>query len=667
MNPEDTAQEKPTSQQMTETGSISNAAFDLPIPDDDLADIIDKRVKESQEFYKTKLKLEARQKINEDFWVGRQFDESKFYDYQIPYKDNIIWQDLETRISIIASRMPDIVVTPNNNDTEKIKAAQAIQKGLKVKIDSSTTRRLVKNGLRNHHLDFIGCLKIRWDKDTNDYLFEVVKPQKLVLDHTATIPADGFTADNMEFIAEYIEEPVAQTIAKFPGKEDEILKANHFVKGTSKQMNSKNRYQEVWFSFYGADGELYEGTCWKMGKTILDKQKNPYYDWEGYEREAATGKETSYRNHFDRPRKPYIFFSYQNLGYSPIDDTTPVEQAIPLQKIINKRGRQITEISDRAVPKLVFTGDAMTKEDARNVTNDPDEHIVLNQNVQDARAAVLPIAATPPSSSLYQDMILNRTQIDAKFATHSTTRGEQVPSESGISKQITREGDLAVADDMSSIVVERVVYEMSNWAVQLMKLFYDKEHFLKDVGKDGEVSYVTLKRDLIDDGLEINVKASSVDKAQRRFDAQNSAARRLIDPLTYYEDLDVPNPKQRAKRLIAFLSGQFGVYSDITELSIDLKDVGDEEALIDIDRLKNNEKFDVGKITPAYLQRMIQFVGSDEYKELNKSIKDRFKEFIKILRDKARKQASEQLLEASKEQQTQPMPNLTPGQVSENV
>lgn len=667
MNPDSSSSERPSVKDMTETGKIAGPAFNLPIDDDDLADIIDRRIKDSQEFYKTKLKLEERQKTNEDFWVGKQFDESKFYEYQIPYKDNVIWQDLETRISIIASRMPDIIVTPNNNDSEKIEAAQTIQKGLKVKIDNSTTKRLIKNGLRNHHLDFIGCLKIRWDNDIKDYMFEVVKPQKLILDHTATIPADGYTADNMEYICQWIEEPVAQTLAKFPSKRNEILKANQFVQGTTKQLNSKNRYQEVWFSFYGNDGKLYEGVCWKMGKEILDKEKNPYYDWEGYEKTMGMGTEVAYRNHFDRPRKPYIFFSYQNLGYSPIDDTTPVEQSLPLQRIINKRGRQITEINDRAIPKLIFLGDAMTKEDARNVTNDPDEHIILNQNVQDVRSSVLPVAASSPNASLYQDMIINRTQVDAKFATHSTTRGEQVPTESGISKQITREGDLAVADDMSSIVVERVVYEMSNWAVQLMKLFYDKEHFMKDVGKDGEVSYVTLKRDLINDGLEINVKASSIDKSQRRFDAQNSAARRLIDPLTYYEDMDVPNPKQRTKRLIAFLSGQFGLYSDITELGVDMRDVGDEEAQVDIDRLKNGDKFEVGEITQAYLNRMIYFTGTDEYKKLNKSTKQRFKDFMEVLREKFKIQSAEKLLEMQKEQPSQAPPNLTPGAVSETV
>jgi hypothetical protein len=174
MNPDSASSERPNVRDMTEVGKISGPAFDLPITDEDLADIIDKRVKASEDYYKSKLKLEERQKTNEDFWVGKQFDETKFYEYQIPYKDNVIWQDLETRISIIASRMPDIIVTPNNNDSEKIQSAQSLQRGLKIKIDNSTTRRLIKNGLRNHHLDFIGCIKVRWNKDTNDYLFEVV-------------------------------------------------------------------------------------------------------------------------------------------------------------------------------------------------------------------------------------------------------------------------------------------------------------------------------------------------------------------------------------------------------------------------------------------------------------------------------------------------------------
>jgi len=600
-----------------EMGRVGGVSFDLPIEDKDLADIIDNRVEETEKYYKTQLHLEERRKINEEFWLGKQYDESQMYNWQIPAKDNLIWQDLETRISIAASRMPDIIVTPASQMPEKIEAAKSIERGLNISLGSDIQRRVIKDGLRFHHLYFTAAIKCYWDRNRN-----------------------GFTADNMEFIVEWVEAPVAQVISDFPDKKDEIFKEMRIIKGTAKQLNSKMRYQECWFSFFGDNGKLYEGVCWKYKKMILGKQRNPYYDWEGYEKIKNGNGETEnvYRNHFEKPRKPYIFFTYQNLGKSPIDETTPVEQAIPLQKLVNKRSRQITEIADRNIPRMIFTSDAVTKEEARKITNDPDEHIVLGSNVQDVRAAAMVVVSPPPSPTLFQDLLVNRTQIDAKFATHATTRGERVAQESGIARQIVREGDLAAHDDMSRVIIERVIFEMANWAVQMMKLFYDKEHFVKDVGKDGELSYIELKRDLIEDGIAVNVRSSSVDKAQRRFDAQTAAARRQIDPLSYWEDLDAPNPKERTKRLIAFLSGQFNVYSQLAGLTPQSEeDRGIKEAEMDIERIKRGEDFEPPKPTPGYLTTMIRFVNSQDFRDLPKKVQNRFRDFSEKLRAKFEK------------------------------
>lgn len=616
-------------------GGITKEAFNLPIPDNELANLIDSRIKETEVFLKDKLDLEARREENEKFWRGIHFDEKKFQEYQIPYKDNIIWQNEETRLSIITSRLPNIIIIPAEDTAEKRENAKKIESFLNIKLNEDFLRRIIKDGLRFRDLYFTACIKCRWDKSLDDFVFELIRPQKIIFDHTATISHDGFTADNMEFICEWIEAPAALFLQTFSDKKEEILKELGWKRGTSKLINSKVRYQEVWFSFYGLDGKLYEGVCWKLNKLILRKELNPYYDWEGYERIKDDNKEKVYRNHFERPRKPYIFFTYQNLGISPIDDTTHIEQSIPLQMVVNKRGRQITEIADRTIPKLIFSGDALTKEDVRNISNDPEQHIRLNENVTDVRAAVTSFQAQAPSPILYQDLLINRTQIDAKFATHSTTRGERVAAESGISRQIVREGDLAVHDDMNKIVVERVIFEMASWAIQMMKLFYEKEHFVKYKGKDGEIIYVELKRDLVDDGLAVNVQASSVDKSQRRFDAQVAAARRQIDPLTYWEDLDAPNPKERTRRLIAFLSGQFGLYSQITNLTSNQnQDLGYKEAQVDIERLKRGEEVEIHKVTPAYLMAMIDYVNSDDYTKQPAKVKKHFQSFVKKLKEK---------------------------------
>jgi hypothetical protein len=137
--------------------------------------------------------------------------------------------------------------------------------------------------------------------------------------------------------------------------------------------------------------------------------------------------------------------------------------------------------------------------------------------------------------------------------------------ESGVSKQISREGDLVMSDDIVNIAVERAIWEMAQWEVQLMKLFYDKEHYVRHMGPDGELVESMLSQDLIADGICVSIKANSTDKITRRNTAMALLPAKAIDPLSLFEDLDVPNPKERVKRLITFLRGEADGWSAYSE------------------------------------------------------------------------------------------------------
>ncbi len=618
------------------------------IEDKDLLAIIRERLKLSEAYYRDKLKLKQRREKNEDMWVGKQIEnEGALYDWQVPYKDNLIWQDLETKIAITSSRIPDIVVVADDPELR-----QQMEKALEIRINNDSTKRIIKSGLRHLYLYLQGAVKILWDQDkgpTGDYRFELVPPDRLIVDHTAIIPEDGFTADNMEYIAQWIDEPASAVIAKFPDKKDELFKRVGIMRGTPRQMAAKIKYLEVWFTYYGGE-KPQEGVCWIYQDLILDKKLNPYYDWEGYQKQVQGGYEKFYFNHFERPRKPYIFFTYQNLGKDPIEATSAVEQAIPLQKLVNKRGRQITELADRAGGKLAFASKFITRDGARQVTWDMDEHIYLDK-ADKVGDGVQFFAGQMPSPVLYQDLASNRNQIDSKFATHGTTRGEVQPNESGVSKQVTREGDLGMQDDLATITVQRVTYEMSNWAVHMMKVLYDEEHFVKDIGKDGELINISLKRDLIADGLAVNVKASSVDKQQRRADALNLAARKAIDPLSLFEDMDVSNPKERTKRLVAFLSGDNATYAQVVgiELNPTTPDQGQdqgqggdkEQAINDIARLIAGEEVEPTLATPEYIQTINAYVNSPSFQQEPPDAQQRISDFIPKLRTVAQPENAE--------------------------
>jgi len=634
----------------TEEAVINFPTLALDMDDKSLLHLINTRIKEDKDYY-DKINLDKRRKILHDYWKGNQLDESQMEPWQLKFVDNLIWQDLETRISIAAAKMPDITVIPPVDDPVSRERALKIEKALDIRINNENIRRLIKDGLRDNNLDLIGVLKVYWDPNrgkNGDYTYDLVNPKKISMDHTATIPHDGYSADNMETIYEWLEEPVAVVCAKFPNKAAELKKLLNIELENSPRLASKMKYLEVWFTSYDKDGKPIEGVCWKYQNLILDKVKNPYYDWSGVQKPNGKTPKTTFKNFFDMPRKPYIFFNYQNLGESPIDDTSPAEQSIPIQRAINKRGRQITEISDNAVPKKVFSGNFITKDEARKVSQDPNESVWLDK-ADDVNKAFTTINAAPPSPLLFQDLISLRGQVDAKFATHGITRGESVaPQQSGISKQITRQGDLQIADDVVEITVVRVISEIAGWSLQMMKSMYTEEHDLKSVGKDGEVTTLSVDQTLIDDGIGLQVKASTTDRTKRSADALQLTSAKTIDPLSLYEDMDVPNPKERAKRLITFLMGQmdgFQSYQRITELDKDpnlnpaqesnIAGLGKEEAIQDIQSIKEGKPIESqGLPSEEYVRTFMEFVNSGEFNKLDPQIQQRFIQHINELKAK---------------------------------
>lgn len=561
---------------------VQSSPMDLNLDDNMLISLIEQKITDTKTFNTSQINLDTRQKNNEKFWLGQHIDTSKFHTHQIPYVDNMIWQDTENRIQLAAGRMPDFIITPGDGSMDGRDRARKVERVINMELTDSKIKRIVKNGLRHNHIYMIGVVKARWDPTKGpfgDFVFEVVRPEKLLLSSTTTIPEDGFTMDNCDMAMEWIDEPVDVVMAKFPGKATELMRE---LSGQNRsERPSSMRYQEVWFTTY-QHGKPIEGLCWKYKNLILGKMRNPYFDFEGYERQVygpdgnarftpAGTPETqkTYRNYFERPRKPYILFSYQNLGRSAYDDTTPIEQSIPLQRIVNKRGRQITEIADRMTDKFAFNN-MIDKETARQVTTDPKEAIWINTD-GDIRAAVTSFTTQGPPAVLYQDLITNRGQIDAKFSTHGTTRGE-TQGESGISKQISREGDLVTSDDIVEVVVERVLQEMGSWALQFMKLLYVVPHMKKYLGKDGDLVLEELQRDDVDDGISVTVDSSASDRQQMKIIAKEMLAGQSTDPYTAYEDMDMPNPKERTARLLAFVNGGadgFTTYKQITGIAED--------------------------------------------------------------------------------------------------
>lgn len=563
--------------------------FTLELSEPTMIEVINERIKNSKEYYE-RMGYPKRRKRNKSFYLGEQWERPR-KEYESDYVDNLIYESENTIKPIALSILPDLMVKPGNEGKESKDLASSMSDVTNSDLRKRENRRVLGLAFKHVPIFYQGVVKCIWDPregENGDYRFVVVHPENIIVDHTATTN----NPDDMSFIAEYREITIKEAIMMFPKKKDELI--SHLV-ATGRLGKNDNRdsrlastikITEVWFDWYEQkeDPETGErkwsevsGVVWKYGEFILGKMKNPYWDWQGETRlfklEMGEKKEPTeeelmasvigeleletqkvFRNYFKTPRKPYIFLNYDMLGESPLDATSRIEQAIPLQKDVNKRGAQISEMNDRARGKFVFNAKAISKETVAALDlNDPDQDIMVDDKVDVSRAYAF-LQSPPAPAPLYTEQENERQKAFSKMGTNATTRGVREGTETATARQLFKESDFGRIDDIVEETINSASEEMARWAMQMIRLFYTEGHMRRLLGKDGDVSFQKITSDSVEDGQEIIVSASGVDKMQTKREAMEMAGMQLIDPLTFFIDMGMDNPKDRAKKLLLFMS-----------------------------------------------------------------------------------------------------------------
>lgn len=589
--------------------TIQTEPLHLPIQDEMILSVLNDAEQRGKNM-RAKFNIDERASLNTSFWKGKQVDDSKLdARYQQAHTDNVIGQDLENKIKLATSHMPDIFVAPPDRQEHNMEAARDLQQFLRERLDSGTIKRLLKNGLRKLDLELIFIIKARWDAQYKDFCFELVNSSDILFGEGAVVKEDGYTIDGTDVLFHYVEDSTQNVLNTFKDKAQALL---DMLGAQGQKIPSRIRYTEAHFKWYGTDGAVNEGIAWRYGNLILGKMKQPYFDYQNKQ-----------NNYFDFPRKPFIIGSYRNLGDSVYESATDFEWGVPVNRIINTRRRQITEIADRAVPKMVFTGSAMDHRKASNINPSPNEAVILNDEVDDITKAFTTIPATPPSPVLYNDLLDLRGRLNSLFSVQGATNVEagRNAGESGISKQITREGDLVTSDDITAFTVERVVSEMAGWAMQLSRMFFDDDRPpLRITDRDGETEYVNLTRQKIETDVQVIVRASSQDKQTRRADALQLLDAKAIDPYTLMEDLDVNNPKERFRRLMAFTrsqqTGDFSAYFDVLGIDPNTHMATEQDAIRDIEVLSGGQQVMIRLPSEKYVSAFMAFRQSPEFARL---------------------------------------------------
>jgi len=562
----------------------------IDIEDKRLCDYLFNLEKVAKEHWDSQdINLTKRREQNLKYLFGKQLKGKTLKKYESEYIDNTIYEVEATLKSLALSKMPDIIIKPGIvGDDQKDQSAEVLTKYNDGEINKIELRKQL--GIMFKHLPvyLISAMKYRWDASrgkNGTIIFEVINPEHIVLDHTALTSEP----DEMLFITQYVEKTAKEWAMLFPKKEKEIIDyvlTKHPGLGSLPEeekndavLAQKLRVAETWFDWFDkADNfdvenpkfNFMSGVAWMLDrKTLLGKTKNPNWDYDGHSVSTMNGEPVSpemmeqiiltgqqpqgfeikkvFNNYFEFPRKPFIFMSYDQFLRSAIDETSRIEQVVPMQKSLDDIERTLDYMVRINKGKHIFSKDAgLTKKDLEKLDMDNPDADLLVEGVPSQVHSF--IQAVMPPTDMYSSVANKRDRIFSKMGTHGATRGEVVTS-TATTNQISREADFTKSDDIVDETILHVVTEISKARLHMMKLRYTDQHFQKIVGMQGKELLFRLTNDVIDDGMEVIVSASTTDKLKAERNAKDKAQLNLIDPLSYFQAIGDPDPEGLAEKL----------------------------------------------------------------------------------------------------------------------
>lgn len=500
---------------------------------------------------------------------------------------NRIFRNTESVINALIANPPQPNFIPGSKDPEAKQFARLLEKSFLKKYKDLDVKSTMRRGLRYLYLSRMIVLKPFWNPKINDYDVRAIDPRNLRVSKTST------DEDSSEFCIEEVTDNLFSVVARFPEHKDEIMKRAGFAPGREADayiQNPQVTYKEAWIG---------DSLVCKMADLILCNVRNPYWDWDGLmvtreeygeisplfgeqketrlssirqeqeqRRQVARGEtETDatqpgvlenannpYQaylfNHFDHPRKPYIFATILNIESSPVGQTDFIEQAIPLQEAVDRRKQDIDENASLVNGQIKVDSSVMSQADAQKLRYEA-RGVIWGKNVKDG---VTRETGNPLPAFVFDDMIDSRNEIDNIMGATAAFRGEREGQE-------TKAGRLALIDQsylaLNELVqvVDYVNYELFNWFYQLAKVRYTETHIEKDVNKDGTVEEAQLIRDAFQDGTQVRIIAGKTLPEDRQFkfeQAQNDVRGGILAPTDYFEVAGYEDPVGKAKNAVKY-------------------------------------------------------------------------------------------------------------------
>ena len=581
--------------------------LELGLGDDELVRLIDERIAKATP---DKTAMDKINENNEAFYLGQQVDFSKLHSHQSRVVDNRIYLGIDTLVPILATKKREPVVMPAQNTDESRELAQLGQSYLSWKWDEQNMQTKLADIVRFLNIHRFAVLKYRFVAGSyNDFEVEVKRPESIIIDNKI----------KPTFIGEYLKESADEIIKKFAikedGKVDEVKKKKILtvLALDEKQLGTEVTYLEFWTP---------DLVVWKLKGVILDKAKNPNWLWD------TKGKQF---NHLLEPEMPFVLLSWQTFLKGIYSSTTSLEQAMPIQRNINKRKRQISDNADQASGTFIFNEKYISRKEASKFKGAPNQHIMYNGDgsVNDAVGRVLP---KDLGQQVYLDLQDDKSEVDNILGVHATTRGERGPQKTLGEARLLKESDYGRLDLISQYIDQKCK-ELYNAFIQMSLVYYDEMKTLKILGPENSQDYIEFSRDNIEDGIELIVRseplmsqAEEMNKYMLLFQAN------LVDPLTMYERLNLPNPKELTRRKLLL---DFDPKAYLAEFAMDENSPGMENdplvvAKEDIKKLEAKERVEpFVNVTQDHIKEHAKYMKSGKFKVLKKDVQQNMIEHVR--------------------------------------
>lgn len=594
---------------------VSTLNFD--VPDNTIIKNLERRIADSQDYWNRPAGFNLKQVRYDNIrmYLGKHLDQNKLYRYQTPYVENQVYVGEEAIIAYLTAQNPAPEVYPSQDTPRSRIFAQDLEKAMKSHSDMFHFSELMAGAVRNVLNKRIGIVKLSYDPDfgpNGEIIPSVIDPEHLVVDKNAK------QSDNPAFICEMLKMSVNEMISRWPSKKEKIFQELGIVRGTAKQLEEIIQVREVWVTYYNSKFEACEGCVYYFGNVVLEKVKNPNWLY------ASANK-----NFASMPTKPYIPLNFDNDGSHWIDYTGPVEQAGVLQDVLNKRGRQLMEVVDKANGTTVFSSDSgLSKDDVQNLTGDPNQRLIIKTNGQRVDDLVHRIDPPVIPPMLMQDKVDLRTQIHAILGTPSEFTGSPDGNDDDptLGQSQMKKNQASGRQDLFVRAIDRFLTRYFNYWVQMAVVWYDAKHMFVYNGGDGEFDYITMSRDLIEDGVIVSVKSGSTppfDKGRQEAIGLKLGEMKAISPLDLFKLLNLPNSQQLYDNWAKFTANP----AELARSSMDEQD--NNKAYIAYTEIMNGEKpKDPDDADKEYVLSLRKLMLTDEFLRAPRNRQGVFLKFV---------------------------------------